>query len=195
MNKRDTNWLLPVGYFIGFVMVGLGALQLIPLLTSLIYQEWPIFFNFMISSSVTMIFGGILILLCHRFRTRKLGWSEGMVVTAASWFIGMLFCALPYYLSGSHLSYLDACFDVMSGLTTTGLTLIQDLDHQSNGINMWRHLLTFVGGQGMVVLALTFLVRGTSGAYKMYVGEGKDERLAPNVIHTARSIWLISLIY
>lgn len=50
---------------------------------------------------------------------------------------------------------MDTCFDVMSGLTTTGLTLIQDLDHASNGINMWQHLLTFVGSQGTVVLALT----------------------------------------
>ena len=104
-------------------------------------------------------------------------------------------CALPYYLSGNYLSYLDCCFDVMSGFTTTGLTLIQDMDHLSNGINMWRHLLTFVGGQGMVVLALTFLVKGTNGAYKMYVGEGKDERLMPNAVSTARYIWLISLIY
>ena len=118
-----------------------------------------------------------------------------MVVAAGSWFFGMLLCALPYYLSGNYLSYLDCCFDVMSGLTTTGLVLIQDLDHIANGLNMWRHLLTFIGGQGMVVLALSFLVKGANGAYKMYVGEGKDERLMPNAVSTARYIWLISLIY
>ena len=69
------------------------------------------------------------------------------------------------------------------------------MDHLANGLNMWRHLLTFVGGQGMVVLVLTVLTKGASGAYKMYVGEGKDERLLPNVVHTARTIWIISLAY
>ncbi len=86
-------------------------------------------------------------------------------------------------------------FDVMSGYTTTGLFLLQDLDHVSHGLNMWRHLLTYAGGQGIIVIALTFLFRGTAGAYKVYVGEGKDERLLPNVIQTARAIWLVSLTY
>ena len=86
-------------------------------------------------------------------------------------------------------------FDVMSGYTTTGLYLLQDLDHISYGLNMWRHLLTYAGGQGIVVIALTFLFKGTAGAYKVYVGEGKDERLLPNVVQTARAIWLVSLTY
>lgn len=83
----------------------------------------------------------------------------------------------------------------MGGFTTTGLTLVQNLDHVSLGINMWRHILTFVGGQGMVVLALSFLVKGTSGAYKMYVGEGKDVELVPNIVGTAKIIWIISMTY
>ena len=103
--------------------------------------------------------------------------------------------ALPHYLSGHEGSYLDAMFDVMSGYTTTGLYLLQDLDHISYGLNMWRHLLTYAGGQGIVVIALTFLFKGTAGAYKVYVGEGKDERLLPNVVQTARAIWLVSLTY
>jgi trk system potassium uptake protein TrkH len=107
----------------------------------------------------------------------------------------MILSAIPYRLSGHTKSYLDACFDVMSGFTTTGLVLTQDLDHLSNGLNMWRHLLTFLGGQGMVVLALSFLTKEIGGAYKMYVGEGKDIELLPNVKGTARHIWKISMVY
>jgi trk system potassium uptake protein TrkH len=184
-----------IWHYIGLVIIGMGLTQYIPLITSLLYSEWDMALNFLISSSAAFLIGGIMALSWKHVPHQRLGWSQGMEVAAGSWFLGMLLCALPYYLSGNYLSYLDCCFDVMSGLTTTGVVLIQDLDHLANGLNMWRHLLTFIGGQGMVVLALSFLVKGTSGAYKMYVGEGKDERLMPNVVNTARYIWLISLIY
>ena len=118
-----------------------------------------------------------------------------MVTAGVSWLFVMAVAALPYWLSGHYLGYLDCMFDVMSGFTTTGLTLIQDLDHVSNGLNMWRHVLTFVGGQGIIVLALTFLVKDAAGGYKLYVGEAKDERLFPSVFHTAKVIWKISLVY
>ena len=182
-------------YYIGMVIVGLGLLMYIPLITSLLYGEWPIAVVFALSGGLTLFVGGLCMLLLRNHRKARMGWGEGMSITACAWFLGMLFCALPYWLSGNYLSYLDSCFDVMSGLTTTGLTLIQRLDHLANGLNMWRHILTFVGGQGMVVLVLTTMTRGSSGIYKMYVGEGKDERLLPNVVHTARSIWFISLAY
>lgn len=196
MVERPVNRLLPMGYFVGLVILGLGGLHLVPAATALASREWNILIDFIISMSIALLIGSLLILLCGQAAQRqKLSWGESMSVSALSWIIGMFLCAIPYSLSGQYLSYLDACFDVMSGFTTTGLTLIQDMDHTSNGINMWRHLLTFVGGQGMIVMALTFLVKGTNGAYKMYVGEGKDERLMPNVVTTARYIWVISLIY
>ncbi len=196
MVEKPVNRLIPIGYYVGLVIIGLGALHLIPILTALIYREWNILVDFIISCAILIIIGSILALFCDKSaRSQKLGWGEGMTVTAISWIAGMILCAIPYYLCGQYLSFLDACFDVMSGFTTTGLVLIQNMDHTSNGINMWRHLLTFVGGQGMIVLALTFLVKGTNGSYKMYVGEGKDERLMPNVVTTARYIWGISLIY
>jgi trk system potassium uptake protein len=196
MVEPKTSHAAVIGYYAGLALIGLGALQIVPILTSLAYAEWNIFVDFMISLAITVLVGALLAILSGKPRSaQKLEWSEGMGVTVIAWFAGMLLCALPYYLSGQYRSYLDASFDVMSGLTTTGFTLIQDLDHTSNGINMWRHLLTFVGGQGIIVLALTFLVKGTNGAYKMYVGEGKDERLMPNVVTTARYIWGISLIY
>ena len=127
--------------------------------------------------------------------SRDPAWGHGLVVVSFSWFMATVLGAIPHYLSGHFSSYLDAMFDVMSGYTTTGLYLLQDLDHVSHGLNMWRHVLTFAGGQGIIVIALTFLFQGTAGAYKIYVGEGKDERLLPNVIQTARAIWLVSLAY
>ncbi len=195
MIDKPINRLRPICYYTGLVILVLNGLQLLPIITSVAYGEWPIVLAFTASLAIAVLVAAGLMLLGTKERFSKLSFGEGMVVAAGSWFLGMLLSALPYYFSGNYLSYLDTCFDVMSGLTTTGLSLIQDMDHISNGINMWRFILTYVGGQGMVVLALTFLTKGQGGAYRMYVGEAKDEKLFPNAISTAKRIWQISLIY
>ena len=83
----------------------------------------------------------------------------------------------------------------MSGFATTGLTLVQDLDHLSHAHNMWRHLMMYIGGQGIMIVALTLLVRGVGSALPIYIGEAREEKVLPNVVHTARFIWLVSLVY
>ncbi len=194
-NRNQTSIWKTILYYIGMVVVGLGAIMYLPAVVSLFCAEWSVAVDFVLSGSIALLLGGTLVLSFSKNRGQRLGWGEGMTVTAGAWLVGMLVCAVPYALSGNYLSFLDCCFDVMSGFTTTGLSLVQDMDHLSNGVNTWRHLLTFVGGQGMVVLVLTVLTKSSNGAYKMYVGEGKDERLLPNVVHTARYIWRISLVY
>jgi len=171
--------------------------MLIPIFTSMLLGEWNPLLDFVITMSISTTLGLILILIGKETRENKslVQWKHGFVVASLSWIILMLLCAIPYVLSGHVFSILDACFDVMSGFTTTGLVLTQDLDHLSLGLNMWRHMLTFIGGQGMIVLALTFLIKETGGAYIFYVGEGKDIELVPNVKGTSRIIWKISLIY
>jgi trk system potassium uptake protein TrkH len=124
-----------------------------------------------------------------------MNWMQGMIVVSLSWLVAMMLSAIPLYLSGHYKWYLDSCFETMSGFTTTGLTLVQDLDHLSHAHNLWRHLGPFIGGQGMVIVALSLFLRGSAGAFKLYVGEAREEKLLPNIIHTARYIWLISIIY
>lgn len=184
-------------YYTGCIIIGIALLMVIPLVTSLVSSEWNPVLDFLISIAITTIVGLLLIIIGRETRENKIfvQWKHGFIVAALSWIILMVLSAIPYRLSGHNNSLLDSCFDVMSGFTTTGLVLTQDLDHISLGLNMWRHILTFVGGQGMVVLALTFLVKGNSGAYKLYVGEAKDIGLVPNVKGTARIIWRISMAY
>jgi len=167
--------------------------MVIPLVTSLLFLEWNPAIDFLLGIGACLVFGFGLEVLCQT--PRDLAWAHGLVVASSSWVMATVLGALPHYLSGHFGTFLDAMFDVMSGYTTTGLYLLQDLDHVSHGLNMWRHVVTFAGGQGIIVIALTFLFQGTAGAYKIYVGEGKDERLLPNVIQTARAIWLVSLAY
>lgn len=182
-----------ISYYIGRITLGVSILMGVPLVVSLAYGEWSSALDFLIGGIASWCVGKTFELIGSR--DKQAGWIHGMVASSLSWIVAMVLAAIPYYLSGHFVSFLDAMFDTMSGFTTTGLVLAQDLDHLSMGMNMWRHLITFVGGQGMVVLALTFLFKTSAGGYKMYVGEGKDERLMPSVLHTSREIWKISLIY
>lgn len=195
MKAEKKARVLAVIYYIGIVLMVLAACETIPLVTSIIYGEKRFIYIFVISESIMAAVAAAFIAAGAFHRNIRLDFGEGMTVASGSWLIGMLLCALPYYFSGNYLSYTDCCFDVMSGLTTTGLSMIQDLDHAAVGLNMWRFVLTYIGGQGMVVLALTFLTGNTANAYEMYVGEAKDEQIRPGAVSSCREIWKISLTY
>ncbi len=191
--RPHINDIKNIGYYLGKIIIGLGLTMIVPIVIGLAFHEINPSLDFLISSVITLLTGIILTRFC---RTEEdLDWMQGMIVVSLSWLAAMLLGALPLYLSGHYKSYLDACFETMSVFTTTGLTLVQDLDHLSYAHNLWRHLGNFIGGQGIAIVALSFFVKGTSGAFKMYIGEGRNERLLPNVINTARFIWLISGVY
>ncbi len=187
--KNDLNVVM---HYTGRVIIGLGFTMLIPLLVAIGYAETTTILDFVISMCLSFTFG----LLCMRLFivTRSPTTVQAMLIAALSWLFACAFCAVPHFLSGHFGSFLDCYFDVMSGFTTTGLSLVQDLEHVSNGLNMWRHLLTYMGGQGIIVLALSFLIKNSGGAFKIMVGEGKDEALEPSIRKTAQNIWIISLV-
>lgn len=195
-NRIQLKDLRVISYYTGSITIGTAALMVIPLIIAILFTEWPSFIDFLISIGISLDVGLILMIYGRKeLKKTRVQWKHGLVISSLSWIMLMILCAIPYRLSGNSISMLDACFDVMSGFTTTGVLLLQDLDHISMSFNMWRHILTFIGGQGMVVLALSLLVKDTVGAYKMYVGEGKDVELVPNVKGTAKIIWIISMIY
>jgi trk system potassium uptake protein len=182
-----------IGYYLGKITISIGIVMLIPFIVAVAYSEWQGAVDFLLSISITLLMGSLLSIVCH---TKKdLATMHAMSVAALSWIVAMLVSAIPLFLSAHYGSYLDACFEAMSGYATTGLSLVIDLDHMANSYNFWRHLTMFMGGQGIVVIALTFLVRGTAGAFRMYVGEARDEKIMPNVVETARFIWLVSIVY
>ncbi len=182
-----------IGYYLGKVIIGLGLTMLVPMATGIAFGEINPALDFLIGAEIALIFGFILAKLC--FTEQDLSWMQGMLVVSLSWLVATVLGAIPLYLSGHWGSYLDACFDAMSGFATTGLALVQDLDHLSLAHNLWRHLIMFIGGQGIVIVALSFFVKGATSAFKMYVGEARDERILPNVVHTSRFIWLVSIVY
>jgi trk system potassium uptake protein len=182
-----------VGFYLGKIVLGLAFFMLVPICVALSFGETNPALDFVIGLEISLLCGFLLTTLCYTEKDPT--WMQGMMVASLSWLAAMFLSAIPLYLSGNWKSYLDACFDAMSGLATTGLTLVQGLDHLSYAHNIWRHLIMFIGGQGIIIVALSFLVKGFSGAFKMYFGEARDERILPNVIHTSRFIWLVSSVY
>lgn len=191
--RPDAADLRLIGFFTGRIVTGLGLLQLVPLVVAVPLREWNTASALVIGASVALIVGRWAEV--RLFTRDTLDWSHGMVTVALSWLIGPAFVAIPFYLSGHFGGYLDALFDAMSGLTTSGLTLLADLDHVSRSLNLLRHLTHFAGGQGIVIVVLTVLAGSGAQIGTLYVGEGRDERIVPNVIRTARFIYLVATAY
>jgi len=192
--KPQVNDIKNIGYYLGKIILGIGLTMFLPFITGLVlFRESNPALDFLISANIAIFIGVALSWLCKT--DKELHTGPAMVVIALSWLAAMALSAIPLLLSGHYKSFLDACFETMSGFTTTGLTLVQDLDHLSRTHNLWRHLGPFLGGQGIAIIAISFLVRGTGGSLNLYLGEGRDEKLVPNVMHTARFIWAISIVY
>lgn len=180
-----------IGFFLGRIFSVVAAASILPILWAGVAREWAPFSSFVLMASVFAVFGAAGTSL--RPGERRLDWSHGMVVVALTWLIVPLIGSIPFALSGHFANPLDAMFDAMSGLTTTGLSLLQDLDHVASSINFWRHLLHFLGGQGIVIAALSLFAGG--GGLTLYYGEARDDRIFPSVASTARFIWAVSLAH
>lgn len=176
---------------LGRISTLVGFAGVIPLLWAVIGREWAPASSFMLMIGVFFLLGS----MASRIRVQRyrLDWSHGMVVVALAWLLVPALAAVPLALSGHYAGFLDAVFDAMSGLTTTGLALVQDLDHLASSLNFWRHLLQFMGGQGIVIAALSIFAGG--GAVTLYLGEARDERILPSVRSTARFIWAAALVH
>ncbi len=182
-----------IGFYLGKVAIGMTLFMAIPPLISFFLGEINPLFDFIIGILICLVAGLFLYNICYTKEEVK--WIHGMLIVATAWLSVAMLGAIPLFLSGHFDSYLDAYFEAMSGITTTGLSLANDLAHMSYGHNLWRHLMMFMGGQGIVVVVLSLFMLGTFGSFRLYVGEGRDEKLLPNVRQTSRFIWGVSLVY
>lgn len=185
--------LFSLFYILGKLLIILGFFFLIPTGIAFFFKELNPFYDFLISFFICEIVG-FLFLLAFPY-SEELSYSYTFLLVALAWLVVPLFSSLPFWLSQHYASFLDAFFEAMSGFTTTGLTLIQDLDHTALSLNFWRHFVMFLGGQGIVIVVLSFFVQVSSYVLGLYFGEARQERIFPNVISTARFIWLVSLVY
>lgn len=182
-----------IAHVVGAFLVGIGFVMLIPLLTAIAWREWDPALDYFLGMGVALPVG---LALMHADVVReRVTYAHAFAITALGWLVAALFGAVPLAFSGNYASYVDAVFDALSGLTTSGLTVVTDLDHMAHAHNMWRHLTHLIGGQGIVVAALSLAVGLRGGGLSLYVAEARDERILPNVLHTVRFIWVVTAIY
>ena len=190
--RPDTADLRIIGLNIRRALAAVGLVMLAPAVLAGFLGEVNEAAAFVLAASLGLSLGlGAQL----RLRTRRqANWQHGMVIAAVVWLAVPFLGAIPLHLSGHYASFLDAYFDAMSGFATAGLAVINDVDHVAHSVNVWRHMMQFLGGQGLVLLMLSLFASG-GGSAGMYVGEAREERIVPNVVHTVRIIWRISLLY
>ena len=191
--RPDSNDFRLIGFYTGKVLFGVGAAMAAPFALAVAAGETNEAYAFLIAMSLGVIIGRIG---DWRLRTKlTMRTSHGLATVALSWLLAPVIAAIPLVLSGHYLGFLDAYFESMSGFATIGLTLANDLDHMPRSVNFWRHLMQFLGGQGIVVVVLTIFASAGSKVGALYTGEGREEKVLPNVIRTARFIWRVALVY
>lgn len=182
-----------IGYYAGKVVFGVGLAMLVPAVLAFAIGERNDGFGFLIGASFAIAVSRVSELALHTRATMSA--SHGLATVALSWLIAPVFAAIPLLLSGHYAGYLDAYFEGMSGFATIGLTLANDLDHMPRSVNFWRHMMQFLGGQGIVVVVLSVFAGSGGQVGTLYVGEGREEKILPNVVRTARFIWRVALGY
>lgn len=173
-----------------------ALLMVVPFVTALVFREWDPAYRYLYSIGIALVMGSLL-RFC-RIQPGRLNRQQALTVVGLAWIVLGVFCSIPLFFSGHYATYLDALFDAVSGLTTTGASLIIDLDHLSYADNMFRFMMHLLGGLGLIVVALSLGVFGKGAGSSLFKSEGRNEHVVPNVIQTTNFIakltaWIIAI--
>ena len=181
-----------IGHYLGTLTQLFAALMAVPFITALVFQEWEPAERYLLGIGIALVVGTLLQFL--RIEPGRLGRRQALAVTGFAWIVLAFFASVPLFLSGHYATYIDALFDGVSGLTTTGATVALDIDHFSNADNMFRFMMHLIGGLGLIVVALSLGIFGKRSGSSLYTAEGRSEHVVPNVVQTTQLILRISLV-
>ena len=182
LSRREVKTIL---HYTGDVCLLLGAAMLVPILVSIIYNEPRYIVPFLSSAAVSAVIGFALVKI-FKIET-QITLKSAMVFSTIIWLIACALGALPYYISGE-LSYLNSYFEAMSGFTTTGFSMYSNLNAVSFTMNFWRAFTQWIGGLGIIFLLLALLRSTGADVMRLYLAEGREERLRPSIKHSTRVI-------
>lgn len=181
---------------LGLLIILNGGFMLLCLPFSLYYNdgEWH---ALLISGLLTIGIGTILHFLTRKGKTtNNMSKRDGYLIVTSGWLIMSLFGTLPYLISGEIPDFTDAFFETLSGFTTTGASVLNDIESMSEGILLWRSLTQWIGGMGIIVLTVAILPLLGIGGMQLFVAEAPGltpDKLKPRITDTAKRLWLIYL--
>ena len=176
---------------LGWLLLIYAAIMGIPLFCALLEKE-PSTVPFLFTIALTGIVG--FILTHHGRKEGRMGIREGFAIVSGAWILTSLSGALPFYLSNAVPSYIDGVFETVSGLTTTGASVIDNVEVLSNSLLLWRSLTHWLGGMGIIVLFIVFLPKIGAGAVHLFNAEVPGpmaERVLPRIRDNAARLWQI----
>lgn len=182
-----------IGNILGILLIINGGFMLLCLGVSLYYDESESI-SLAISSAITLLSGFILWLATHKKTTKDLRKKDGYLIVSLGWIVMSFFGVLPYVLSGTIPSITNAFFETVSGFTTTGASILSDIESVSKGILFWRSLTQWIGGMGIIVLALAILPFLGIGGMQLFVAEAPGitpDKLKPRIQDTAKRLWYL----
>ncbi len=180
----------PVFYVLGYMLIALAVAMAVPTLADAAVgnSDWR---NFAASAAVTLAIGGLLV-TANRATNTRVGVRQAFVLTTLAWTAMSAFAALPFVFSNIKLDYADAFFEAISGLTTTGSTILVGLDSQPPGILLWRSILQWLGGIGIIAMAVIMLPFLNVGGMQLFRMESSDrsEKILPRPRQIAASLFI-----
>lgn len=180
----------------GWLMIVEAVFMLVPLVTSLVYGESD-YLAFAVSSAITAIIGASMTFFI-RPKRKTMAKREGFLLTALVWVVFSLFGMLPFLLSSTPLSVSDAFFEAMSGFTTTGASIMTSIDHFSHGLLIWRCLMQWIGGLGIILFTIAIIpMLNSSGGMQMFNAEVTGithDKIRPRISQTAQGLWIIYIV-
>ncbi|MBZ0122863.1 MAG: TrkH family potassium uptake protein [Roseovarius sp.] len=185
----------PVGYIIGLAVMTLGLTMALPLAVDVAEgrEHWPVFVE---SALLSIMIGGLVALACRNGVREGLTIRQAFLLTTGVWAVLPFFGALPFLLGATEASFTDAYFEAMSGLTTTGTTVFEGLDGLPRGLLLWRGILQWLGGLGIVIVALVFLPIMRVGGMQFFTSEGFDTfgKVLPRAVDISKGVLNVYLL-
>ena len=184
--------MLAVAHVLGLMMAFFATAFIMPMVCSIIMQD-GVFLDFAIAAGINVVLGLLIAALTRRHK-RELKARDGFLLVTLAWVLMSASASIPFLIALPHLSFTDAYFEAVSGLTTSGGTVLTGLDNLPPSINFWRHALHWFGGIGIIVLAVAVLPLLGVGGMALYRAETpgpiKDEKLTPRITETAKALWI-----
>jgi len=181
--------------FVGFLLVLEGIFMLLGIPFSMYYGDDDI--NVLLLSGISTSIIGLVLFLYSKNKDKEIRKREGYIVVSIGWIVTSLFGALPFVFHGAIPSYTDAFFETMSGFTTTGASILNNIEALPHGLLFWRSVTQWLGGMGMIVLSLAILPILGIGGMQLFVAEvpgPTKDKLHPRVRETAMRLWGIYLM-